>query len=167
MHSAKRTATCRLPLQSGATMMFAAVGASRLIVPPLILIMQRRPPPLQSSSSSHPGKTPRLAIWAQVFRSPLMAQTRTRPWKQVSDSGRIPWCLMLHVAGRWHEVACSSGGGRLLWGAWLSCLIIGMSLVQRGQCGGADLFGILLHQVQAVSVPEFIVSAHLETALFP
>ena len=71
----------------GATRIFAAVSMSRLIVPPFTLTMHWWPPPLQSNSSSDPGNTPRLAIFAQVARSPFTAQTLSLPLQQVSCSG--------------------------------------------------------------------------------
>lgn len=68
-------------------MMLAAVGASRLMVPPLTLIIHCWPLPLQSSSSSQPGMRPRLAILAQVRRSPLIEQMRKRLLQQVWGKG--------------------------------------------------------------------------------
>ncbi len=83
-------------VQTGATIILAAVGASRLIVPPLTLTMHCCPFPLQSNSSSQPGKRPRLAILAQVRRSPLTEQTRKCLWQQVCESG-----VLDRPAARW------------------------------------------------------------------
>jgi hypothetical protein len=57
----------------------------------LTLIMHCCPPPLQINSSSDPGRTPRLAIRAQVCLSPLTEQTRMRLLQQDSDKGVPGW----------------------------------------------------------------------------
>ena len=87
---------------TGVTKIVEAVKESRLIVPPLTLIMHCWPPPLQSNSISEPGRTPRLAILAQVCRSPLTEQTRMRRLQQDSVSGMLVWFagwphLLLHL----------------------------------------------------------------------
>lgn len=97
------------PTYTGVTRMADAVEASRLMVPPFTLIMHCCPPPLQSNSSSEPGRTPKLAILAQVCRSPLTEHTRMRRLQQVSVRGMLAWLVARpHFHFRHRQRCCSS-----------------------------------------------------------
>lgn len=126
---------CCSEFQTGVTKMVEAVEASRLIVPPLTLIMHCWPPPLQSNSISDPGRTPRLAILAQVCRSPLTEQTRMRRLQQDSVSGILVWFVVWPHLLRHRQRCRSSLSSTLEESSACLLVMVKIQIGKKNRCG--------------------------------